>query len=101
MTNEDAIKCVAAFKRYLGDGNPIWDADEIREAFGMAVEALENKAEQSENQKGEAEARAQGEWIDTGDPVMRKCSNCGYDVFAYNCNNYCPKCGSEMRKRDK
>lgn len=41
--------------------------------------------------------RPKGEWLDTGDPLMRTCSNCGYGVLIQNVNNFCPNCGADMR----
>lgn len=40
MSREEAIQKVTAFRNYLMAGNPIWDVDEVREAFDMAIEAL-------------------------------------------------------------
>lgn len=31
-----------------------------------------------------------GKWIDC------ICSHCGYEVFPWNCNYYCPNCGARM-----
>ena len=42
MTTEEAIKILTNIEAYLIAGNPIWDTDTIREAFDMAIDALEN-----------------------------------------------------------
>ena len=41
MTKGEALKKMQAVKAYMTSGNPIWDVTEIGEAFGMAIEALE------------------------------------------------------------
>lgn len=42
MTTNEAIKILTNIEAYLIAGNPIWDTDTIREAFDMAIDALEN-----------------------------------------------------------
>ena len=37
-----------------------------------------------------------GKWVDDGDPLMLKCSNCGYGVMRYNNTPFCPNCGAKM-----
>ena len=41
MTKGEALKKMQVVKAYMISGNPIWDVTEIGEAFGMAIEALE------------------------------------------------------------
>lgn len=41
--------------------------------------------------------RKKGKWTNYGDPIMVNCSNCGYLVMSYNANNFCPRCGADMR----
>ena len=36
-----------------------------------------------------------GKWVDDGDPLMLKCSNCGYGVMRYNRTPFCPNCGEK------
>lgn len=43
MTNDKAIERIKAFRDYLCGGNPIWDVDECREAFDIALAAMEQK----------------------------------------------------------
>ena len=43
MTNEKAIERIKAFSIFLTGGNPIWDVDECREAFEIALAAMEQK----------------------------------------------------------
>lgn len=43
MKTEKAIKRIKAFRDYLCGGNPIWDVDECREAFDIALAAMEQK----------------------------------------------------------
>ena len=42
MKTNEAIKILTNIAAYLIAGNPIWDTDTIREAFDMAIDALEN-----------------------------------------------------------
>lgn len=46
--------------------------------------------------------RPQGEWIDVKNiPYLANCSNCGYQMDTHEEHgyfNYCPYCGTEMRK---
>lgn len=42
MITNEAIKILTNIEAYLIAGNPIWDTDTIREAFDMAIDALEN-----------------------------------------------------------
>lgn len=39
------------------------------------------------------------EWVDNGIPesILYVCSNCGFSCGTYSFN-YCPKCGSKMRR---
>ena len=46
MTKGEALKKMQAVKAYMTSGNPIWDVTEIGEAFGMAIEALEQPEQQ-------------------------------------------------------
>lgn len=43
MSREEAIKKMKAVKAYMTSGNPIWNTDEIAEAFDAAIEALERE----------------------------------------------------------
>ena len=43
MTNDKAIERLKAFQDYLCGGNPIWDVDECREAFDIALAAMEQQ----------------------------------------------------------
>lgn len=43
MTNDKAIERIKAFRDYLCGGNPIWDVGECREAFDIALAAMEQK----------------------------------------------------------
>lgn len=40
MSREEALQRITAFRDYLCAGNPIWDVDECREAFGIAIAAM-------------------------------------------------------------
>lgn len=42
--------------------------------------------------------RANGKWINDGDPATWVCSNCGYRVKGYNNTKFCPNCGCEMER---
>ena len=45
--------------------------------------------------------RGNAEWIDVnGDGSIMKCSKCGEEVCCKN-NNFCPNCGSSIRKEGK
>ena len=46
MTKGEALKKMQVVKAYMISGNPIWDVTEIGEAFGMAIEALEQPEQQ-------------------------------------------------------
>lgn len=78
MTREEAIEILQndAYILYEDD-NPY-----NREAYDMAIEALEPK---------------QGEWIK--EPCAYKCSECRFrrDKRIYGIFNYCPNCGSAMK----
>lgn len=41
MSRDEAIKKMKAVKAYMTAGNPIWDTEEMAEAFDAAIEALE------------------------------------------------------------
>lgn len=44
-----------------------------------------------------------GYWEDTNLPkgdLGWKCSVCGYGVFRWNNNNYCPRCGARMDREE-
>lgn len=43
MKTEKAIERIKAFRNYLCSGNPIWDVNECKEAFDMAIAAMEQK----------------------------------------------------------
>lgn len=43
MKTEKAIERIKAFRDYLCGGNPIWDVDECKEAFDIAIAAMEQK----------------------------------------------------------
>ena len=45
MTNQEAIKRMESIREYLCAGNPIWDVDEMREVFNMAISALQAQPE--------------------------------------------------------
>ena len=97
MSREEAIQKVTAFRNYLMAGNPIWDVDEVREAFNMAIEALA------------IDPVKHGRWIEYPDVLQFPdvldesyigCSQCK-NVFSVidNCTerfNYCPNCGAKM-----
>lgn len=40
MNRREAIERIKAFRDYLCGGNPIWDVDECKEAFDMAIAAM-------------------------------------------------------------
>jgi hypothetical protein len=60
MTNDKAIERLKAFRDYLCGGNPIWDVDECREAFDIALAAMEQKWIPIKTRPMDAEERA--EW---------------------------------------
>lgn len=43
MKTEKAIERIKAFRDYLCAGNPIWDVDECKEAFDIAIAAMEQR----------------------------------------------------------
>ena len=43
MTNDKAIERIKAFRDYLCGGNPIWDVDECKEAFDIALAAMSER----------------------------------------------------------
>lgn len=43
MDRIEAMTLLSEIKHYLTAGNPVWDVDEIAEAFNMAIEALRNE----------------------------------------------------------
>ncbi len=45
----------------------------------------------------DSQPERKGEWVDGGDPLMLRCSKCGYRVMRYNNTNFCPNCGDRKR----
>ena len=43
MKTEKAIERIKAFRDYLCGGNPIWDVGECKEAFDIAIAAMEQR----------------------------------------------------------
>ena len=43
MTNQETIKRIESIREYLCAGNPIWDVDEMREVFDIAISALQEQ----------------------------------------------------------
>lgn len=43
MEIKKAIERIKAFRNYLCSGNPIWDVNECKEVFDMAIAAMEQK----------------------------------------------------------
>jgi len=60
--------------------------EEEKEAVDMAIEALKGK-------------RPHGEWIPCKDDNFCKCSECNQIAMSEERFNFCPRCGSDNRKR--
>lgn len=89
MNNKDAIKI-------LTDNDPSHTTEELREAFKLAVKALEVV------ENPDRLDRPTGKWIPQTDFdgfTYWKCSECGTkNDFAVT--KFCWKCGSDMRKKE-
>lgn len=93
MSREEAIQKVTAFRNYLMAGNPIWDVDEVREAFDMAIEALANDPVKHGRWKY---TEAHPHWMFCDQCFKRIVPNKEW-IKEYNIpTNYCPNCGARM-----
>lgn len=76
MTREEAKEALSVLK--------IYDAQWLREAVDMAIEALQD--------------RPKGEWKCMADCGVTECDQCGWNVEEYVGDyNYCPNCGAIMK----
>lgn len=78
------------YLKWIRPKNPYTqDKKNVQIAIDMAIEALK-------------EQRPHGEWIPCKDDNFCKCSRCGIIVMSEEAEDfgYCPKCGSDNRKRE-
>lgn len=58
-----------------------------------------DKLWQKAYERGKAEARPQGEWLDIYEThIAYECSNCHLQLPITDYHNFCPNCGADMRK---
>lgn len=69
-----------------------------RGSWGFAVKCRNEVEEAPTIEPSAQPERANGKWINDGDPATWVCSNCGYRVRGYNNTKFCPNCGCEMER---
>ena len=108
MKTEKAIERIKAFRDYLCAGNPIWDVGECKEAFDIAIAAMEQRWMPA----ADVPDRKVGKWIlyDIQDKdesangnFYYVCSCCGKgDIHAKSAEvPYCWWCGARMDEVEK
>ena len=104
MKTEKAIERIKAFRDYLCAGNPIWDVGECKEAFDIAIAAMEQRWISA----ADVPDRKVGKWIlydiQDKDEIANGnfyyvCSCCGKgDTHAKGAKvPYCWWCGARMK----
>ena len=108
LIDADALK--ADLRQYFTDG--VLDGISARLAFNQILHDIDNaptiddlseysdKLWQKAYERGKAEERPQGEWIDDT-TYYANCSNCGYQIdthYERGYLNFCPNCGAKMTK---
>lgn len=101
MKTEKAIERIKAFRDYLCAGNPIWDVGECKEAFDIAIAAMEQRWLPA----ADVPDRKVGKWVvhhevkNIYGGTFIECSECRekYVVQHIEDEKFCRNCGARMR----
>ena len=103
MKTEKAIERIKAFRDYLCAGNPIWDVEECKEAFDIAIAAMEQRWMPAAIDNIST-AEKVGKWIlhpeikNIYGGTYIECSECRekYVVQHIEDEKFCRNCGARM-----